>query len=250
MTGLQLHGSQPMNRFVRNRFHPVRNHQGFTLVELVLATLISTLVIGILSVSLGFSLRVWERQQNPKPRELSCLLNLMKWQLAQFDPEPIALGTESGPLFRGEKTSLAFATDYSVKALSKGVPVIARYVFVPSERALYYAEVPLHPNDADGIREFLEVRPGKHRGWPPFYAVPAAEFSLGYIEKDGTGDSAGSWEGEESVPAGVVVTWNDGTSAVPSVRLIVPNFLFHRKALSPLQPGGLGGSRSKGGKLQ
>ncbi|HOV87015.1 MAG TPA: prepilin-type N-terminal cleavage/methylation domain-containing protein [Syntrophobacteraceae bacterium] len=216
------------------------NNRGFTLVELVLATLISTLVIGILSVSLAFSLRVWERQQNQKPKDILSLLNLLKWQLAQFDPEPIALGSETEPIFRGDETSLAFATDYSTKAICKGVPAVVRYVFVPGEQAVYYAEVPLHPYDPDGIKRFLELRPQKHRGWPPFHAVPVAQFSLAYIAKDSVSEQAGPWEGEESVPAGVVVSWNDGSNDVATLRFVVPNSLFHRKPQSSLQPTGPG----------
>ena len=47
---------------------------GFTLLELVLATLISAIVIGIFSVALSLSLRMWERQQDREPSDVPSLL--------------------------------------------------------------------------------------------------------------------------------------------------------------------------------
>ncbi|HIJ69033.1 MAG TPA: prepilin-type N-terminal cleavage/methylation domain-containing protein, partial [Deltaproteobacteria bacterium] len=38
--------------------------KGFTLIELILATAISALVVGILSVCFAFTLRVWQGTQN------------------------------------------------------------------------------------------------------------------------------------------------------------------------------------------
>jgi len=44
-----------------------RSSAGFTLLELLLATFISALVIGILSVTLSVALRIWEKNRGTEP---------------------------------------------------------------------------------------------------------------------------------------------------------------------------------------
>ena len=139
-------------------------------MELVLATLISAMVIGIFSVALSLSLRVWERQQNREPSDIPSLLELLKWQLAQFEPILINLEGKQRAIFQGNEQSLAFATHYSVRAISKGVPVIARYVFIPGRDELFYAEMPLDPYHPEPIQQFLQMSPGEPKSWPRFYA--------------------------------------------------------------------------------
>ena len=65
------------------------NRKGFTLIELILATAISALVIGILSVCFSFTLRVWQGTQNQKPDQTFQLADLLNRQLAECDPKPI-----------------------------------------------------------------------------------------------------------------------------------------------------------------
>lgn len=157
---------------------------GFTLVELVLATLISALVIGIFSVALSISLRAWERQQNREPSDVPSLLQLLKLQLATFEPFQILAEGTRRTVFDGDGHSLAFATTYSVRAISKGVPVIARYVFVPGRGELYYAEMPLDPYHSEPIQKFLKLSPGIRKSWPHFFVTQVADFSLSYLGKE------------------------------------------------------------------
>ncbi len=65
--------------------------RGFTLVELVIATVIASLVMGIVAVALGFSLRIWERRQNQAPSDMPAVIELLKWQLATFEPQPVRI---------------------------------------------------------------------------------------------------------------------------------------------------------------
>ena len=62
--------------------------EGFTLIELILATAISALVVGILSVCFAFTLRVWQGTQNQKPDQTFQLADLLNRQLAECDPKP------------------------------------------------------------------------------------------------------------------------------------------------------------------
>jgi type II secretory pathway pseudopilin PulG len=169
---------------------------GFTLLELVLATMISALVMGILATALSFSLRLWERQMNRKTSDMPALLELMKWQLANFDPVPIATGdgNEARPLFLGDAHSLTFATDRSVKALSKGAPIIARYVFSQADKKLYYAERPLDPYHPDDLKAFLELAPGDEKTWPRFLPTDVESFAIGYAGSEEKSERVDSME--------------------------------------------------------
>ena len=202
---------------------------GFTLVELVLATLISSLVIAIVSVSLGFSLRVWERSQNRQPDDFPSLVELLKWQLASFDPVQVREEGEARIIFRGDNNFIAFATDRSVRAISNGVPVVARYVYDSSGKVLYYAEIPLDPYHPDVIKEFLEMKPSDRSSFPRFYPTPVDSFSLSFGQGDEKGGVADSWDDTRAIPAYVRVSWSRDGGATESTQVIIPNFLFARK---------------------
>lgn len=197
---------------------------GFTLLELLLATLISSLVIGILSVALTFSLRMWERQQDRKPNEFPVILELLSMQLADFDATPLSSEFGAGgPLFIGDDHSLIIATDHSVKALSGGVPVVARYTYLPGDKVLYYSEIPLDPYHPEILRDFIEVPPGEKSTWPHFYPVKVDEFSIEYSDEE-NGNFASAWNDPEKLPKAILVNWTLNEKAFS--RLILPDLLF------------------------
>jgi len=199
--------------------------RGFTLLELVLATLISTLVIGILSVSLSFSLRMWARQQGRTPSEIPMIMELLALQLANFDPTPLPseLGA-TAQFFIGDETSLALATDHSVKALSNGVPVVARYVYQPKDKILYYAEIPMDPYHPEPLRDFLEMKPSDDEdAWPRFFPVEVEEFSIEY-SAEGEGEYKDSWDDRDKIPKAVLIKWNFQDNSFS--RLMLPGVPF------------------------
>ena len=221
---------EPLSGVFRQAPDTVSNRcAGFTLVELVLATLISSLVIAIISVALGFSLRVWEKNQNRRPDDFPSLVELLKWQLASFDPVQIRNEGETQIIFRGDEHSLGFATDRSVRAISNGVPVVARYVFRPSEKLLYYAEIPLDPYHADVIQEFLDMQPKDGDKYPRFYPIQVDSFSLSFGQAEEKGGVAASWDENHAIPAYVLVSWSRDNGASVSTQAVIPNFLFARK---------------------
>ena len=194
----------------RNRL--LAQSSGFTLVELVLATTISAMVIGIFSVALSLSLRVWERQQNREPSDIPSLLELLKWQLADFEPVLINHEGKQRAIFQGGEQSLAFATQYSVRAISKGLPVIARYVFT-SEGTVFYAEMPLDPYHPEPIQRFLQMGTGETNSWPRFYAMEVGVCSLSYAS--GKGDEMASAVDEElGIPSAVLAKCTAGEDSV------------------------------------
>ena len=206
----------------------LKESSGFTLLELVLATMISALVMGILATALSFTMRLWERQMNQKTSDMPALLELMKWQLANFDPVPVSTGegNEKRILFIGEEHSLVFATDRSVKALSKGAPIIARYLYSQTEKKLYYAERPLDPYHPDDIKQFLAMGPGDEKLWPRFFPTDVADFAIAYTGGEENSERAGAWDDEELIPAMVMVQWSPGEGAGSFTQVMAPNFLF------------------------
>lgn len=189
---------------------------GFTLLELVLATFISSLVIGILAVALSFSLRLWERQQNIRESDAPRVIELLRWQVANFNPVPFKVEDSEQIMFNGSGISLTLATNFSVRAISGGVPVVARYIFDERNKVLYYAEIPLNPYNSDAIDAFLRMAPGDtDRPWPVFYATEVDHFSLQYLaESDETPTDA--WDDPEVPPMAMYVNWKpiEGSTAV------------------------------------
>ncbi len=204
-----------------------RSHGGFTLLELVLAMLIASLVMGILSTALGFSLRVWERQLNRKPSDMPALIDLLKWQLAGMNPVPVRAEGQSRLVFQGQEHALTFATDHSVRALSHGVPVVARYLFKPAEKLLYYAEIPFDPYHAEPIEQFMKLEPGKGRKqpWPAFHATEVDELTFAFGGEGAALEA--QWNDDRQPPLVVRVRWSDAQSEGRTV-VIVPNSFFPR----------------------
>ncbi len=106
--------------------------------------------------------------------------------------------------------------------------MVARYVFVPRDRTLYYAEIPFDPYNSEIIEEFLKFMPGKDRKRGGFFATAVAEMSFSYAEGGETEDFDESWQEDGAVPGVVVVSWSpDGQLKMASA--MVPNALFPKR---------------------
>jgi prepilin-type N-terminal cleavage/methylation domain-containing protein len=182
---------------------------GFTLVELIIASAISALVLGILAMCLTFALRAWESQQNRRQGSTPPFVDLIRAQLTELDPTPMVSAEGSQLIFKGFSSEMSFVTSHSVKAISKGVPVIARYIYESGEKKLYYGEMPMNPYDLKYVQDFLDADPLK--GEKPkarFYAIDVEDFALSYgsAEKD---SYVPNWESETEVPAVILIRWKD-----------------------------------------
>lgn len=182
---------------------------GFTLIELVLATAIATLVIGMLSVCLSFSLRAWESTQNRSVDRTANLIDMFKCQLSEFDPTPIKFTEGARLVFSGASRSIAFATSHSVKAISKGVPVIAHYVFDPGAKVLYYSEIPLDPYHPRAAQAFIKATPAANeKAKYRFFPIDISQFELSYAGKDDD-HFAEVWDRDGQTPAQVLLKWEN-----------------------------------------
>ncbi|MGA2938295.1 MAG: prepilin-type N-terminal cleavage/methylation domain-containing protein [Syntrophobacteraceae bacterium] len=214
---------------------------GFTLIELILATAISALVVGILSVCFSFALRVWQSTQNQKPDLTFQLTDLLNRQLAECDPKPIRFTGSVHPVFAGQPNSIAFVTSHSVKAISQGVPVVARYSYDSNSRVLYYSELLLDPYHPGSIEKFLAGRSsGKQDTAVRTYGVNFQEFVLAYADKESR-EFSQSWETADQLPVEVLVRWRAQDSVVHA-RACMVNSPFSIEVPKALPPGaGAGG---------
>ena len=162
---------------------------------------------------------------------MPALIQLLKLQLACFDPMAVTIDGQQGIFFQGDERSLAFCTDHSVKAITKGAPVVARYIFSPEEKRLYYAEIPANPYRFEPITEFLQMQPkGGDNRLPRFYAVDVADFAFSYSGEE-KGNAEGAWSDTVSIPKAVTVRWVPGDGSGPFSIFLVPNCLFSRSIL-------------------
>ena len=145
-------------------------------------------MVGILSVCFSFTLRVWQSTQNQKPDQTFQLADLLNRQLAECDPKPIKFKDSVHPLFAGQQNSIAFVTTHSVKAISQGVPVVARYTYDPNSRVLNYSELLLDPYHVDFIERFLAGRASSKQDTEfVLMGLSFPEFVLAYAGKDSKG---------------------------------------------------------------
>ena len=189
-----------------------RDKTGFTLIELIIATAISALVLGILSVCFSFALRVWQSTQDQKPDQTFQLADLLKRQLAECDPTPVKFTDSVHPVFAGQPNSIAFVTAHSVKAISQGVPVVARYIYDPNSKMLYYSELLLDPYHSKSIERFLaDSLPAKrdkirsygvdflNSCWPMQARIPSSFYNPGMLPDELPVEVLLRWRGQDSV---------------------------------------------------
>ncbi len=202
------------------------SRSGFTLLELLLATLIASLVIGMLSVALSFSLGMWQREQGRRQDNAGNMIELIKHQLAGVDTTSITVQGQMGPLFQVGEGSLAFVTHHSVKALSKGAPAVVRYFFSASDGQLLYGEIPFDPYHPELIEEFLDMPPSLQLDPPLFYAVEMHDFSLTAEQEEDAGFPQGT--GEADIPRTITLKWARTADAAPLTVLLRTDYLFPR----------------------
>ncbi len=214
---------------------------GFTLIELILATAISALVVGILSVCFSFTLRVWQSAQNQKPDQTFQLADLLNSQLAECDPKPIKFTDGVHPLFAGQPNSIVFVTAHSVKAISHGVPVVARYTYDPNSRVLYYSELLLDPYHPGSIEKFIAGGSSrKQETEVRTYGVDFPEFVLAYAGKDSR-EFSKAWQAVDALPVEVFLRWRANDSVVHA-RVCMVNAPFSIEVPKVPAPGtGVGG---------
>ena len=136
-----------------------RESAGFTLIELIVATAISALVISIVSVCFSFALRVWQMTTNAKPDQTFRMAELLQRQLAESDPTPINFEQRrSPPVYRGCELDMFHNVSFGKSDLHGG----ARWRFAtPATRGsqvLSYSELVINPYRPAALEKFAAGR--------------------------------------------------------------------------------------------
>ncbi len=215
---------------------------GFTLIELIVATAISALVIGIVSVCLSFVLRVWQKTANSKPDQTFRMVELLERQLAECDPTPINFEHGSRPLFVGSSNSICFITAHSVKAISKGVPVAVRYTYDSGSGVLSYSELVLNPYRPESLKEFAAGKdPSGQFGEVRSYKVDFPKLAFSYAGKD-AGAFSESWDSAGDLPLEILLSWEGADRAAHAIVCMVnAPFPIQGNFLNSSAPGGVTG---------
>ncbi len=212
---------------------------GFTLIELIVATAIAALVIGIVSVCFSFALRAWQNIANRRPDQTFRMAQLLQRQLAESDPTPINFQDGARPLFIGSSNSICFITSHSVIAISKGVPAAVRYTYDPGSRVLSYSELVMDPYRPAALEQFAAVTDSLgERSAVRSYKVDFPRFTLSYAGKNAR-EFLQSWTSTEELPLEILLTW-EGTDRIGHSMACMVNspFPIQVNLLNPSMPGG------------
>ncbi len=244
MTERRLEENPPPRFTSREAWSSYRagDRKGFTLIELIIATAISALVMGILSVCFSFALRVWQSTQDLKPDFAFPVAELLKTQLAECDLTPIRFAQTVHPVFIGKPNSIAFVTAHSVRAISQGVPVVVRYTYDPNSKMLYYSELLLDPYHSKSIEQFLADKSSQNKDNKiRSYGVEFPEFVLAYAGGDAK-QFLQSWDSTDEIPKEVLLRWR-GQDSMVHAQILMTNTPFEVEVpKAPLQNAVTGGA--------
>jgi len=130
----------------------MRFNKGFTLLELLLAMSLSTLVILTLALALRFSLGMWWKGIGSQEEEIDFfkITHLLEKQLKYISTFRIF---HTHGLFIGEEDNFCFVTNYSLLTANKAAPVLVKYELENGK--IFYREIPF--TYADKIETSLKA---------------------------------------------------------------------------------------------
>lgn len=195
--------------------------EGFTLLEMIIAMVITSMVIFMISSSFSFTSRMWiKSEQDERVRDLELLVDLMAVQLGSYYVFDIQ---KAGGLqgITGTRDTLVIATSHSVKAMNGGAPVLARYEFDPGTGRMLYAELPIDWNKKDELLRFAntEVMDDANA-----VSYAASEFSFEYVSED-TEDMTDEWQGGPHNLGALNVIWRENEQEQEQTRTLSPGYL-------------------------
>ncbi|MCX7823323.1 MAG: prepilin-type N-terminal cleavage/methylation domain-containing protein [Syntrophobacterales bacterium] len=180
----------------------LKSSRAFTLMEVLIAITIGTMVMGILATALSLSLRAWERAKKPPDTTLYDLLELLSTQVVFLNRSPIAYRGETRPFFIGGKTDLYFATNFSPIGRSMNCPVLVHYHFDEANRTLSYTQMIIPgtlPEGSTIVEDFLN-----RREEALITISSVSRVSFGYVEQENS-SPVSTWENPMALPIKIIV---------------------------------------------
>lgn len=193
---------------------------GFTLVEVVMALSLSTLVVLTLALSFSLVLGLWEKEQKQEADEISRVMNLLHMQSAALYPGEVKVEGKPVHSFRGTDRELTLITTGSVKSLHGGAPVAVRYEFDGLERELRYTERSLTAAQ-DTLAKMFQSGSSSLRA---DFTINVHEVSFAYVPAGGD-SPVDSWSGETKELQGVVVTYFGAEGEEPVQLMVSPGLM-------------------------
>jgi len=195
---------------------------GFTLLELLIAMALTSLVMLMVSSSLSFTSRMWIRAEDrqEKAGSVGSLVDLMGMQIGGY------YAFDSGkagnlPVVKGTATTLFVVTTHSVKSLNGGAPVVAAYLFDESSGKVAYYEIPADFGRLELLREFMRA---PHLTEAKSVAYDAAGFELAYVS-DSRDEPYHEWSGSMQGLLEIKIRWRETPDAQTQTRHVPAGYL-------------------------
>lgn len=171
-------------------------------MEVLIAITIGAMVMGILATALSLSSRAWEKAKRPPDTGLQDLLELLSLQIVFMNKSPIQHFEGIMPIFKGNKTELYFATNFSPIGLSMNCPVVAHYYFDETNKTFNYNQITvlaISSQVSNVLDNFLN-----QQNDALITIRSVSKLSFKYIEKDGA-SPVEVWENPTILPAKILV---------------------------------------------
>lgn len=191
-------------------FAKSNTRKGFTLVELLVATLILAMVITAAGAMLAAGIRTWQTARDHLQLEAGGLPGLILWERDLMNAEPFFAGADARAregAFQGTSDSVTIPLTVSAPGdRNESAPGYARYRFDPRKRAVLRESWLLDETPPEGsellIRnvDALTIR----------YLCPVA-----LAERRSADQGQVSWDDPVNLPAGVVLTLELSASGAP-----------------------------------
>lgn len=212
----------------------IEHQRGFTLLELLVAMVLTTLLLGMLSAGVQTVVGDWTRDTGVLDETLDqnlAVLQIERALLATFPHSYVDLESVSRVLyFHGEAETLAFVSTVSPQRRSG---LTAWQLYNDSQQGLMLQLTPAFADNPDTRFEQLQ----------PTVLLPAHTLRLRYLAQlgDGTWEWQDEWEGEaqQSLPRAVHLVFEprEQNSGQEAFELLVPILAWRHDELEPATAG-------------